>query len=150
MNYPTAGNSGPPGQGLNHAAPPSAGRAHPSQRDELPLSFGSSPPQPVALNHAVHTSGRWGLPMHAKPLPQSTQAPPARYPGYSYIPAPARSLVRVLGGISVWRLSNIPLLLGGTLGSGISRARSPSPGQHANNVLLYSPNTHYVTRAKYM
>ncbi len=40
------------------------------------------------------------------------------------------------GGISVWRLSNIPLLLGGTLGSGISRARSPSPGQHANNVLL--------------
>ncbi len=31
MTYPTAGNSGPPGQGFNHAAPPSADRAHPSQ-----------------------------------------------------------------------------------------------------------------------
>ncbi len=150
MNYPTAGNSGPPGQGLNHAAPPSAGRAHPSQRDELPLSFGSSPPQPVALNHAVHTSGRWGLPMHAKPLPQSTQAPPARYPGYSYIPAPARSLVRILGGSQSGGCPTFHCFWGGTLGSGISQARSPSPGQHANNVLLYSPNTHYVTRAKYM
>ncbi len=127
MNYPTAGNSGPPGQGLNHAAPPSAGRAHPSQRDELPLSFGSSPPRPVALNHAVHTSGRWGLPMHAKPLPQSTQAPPARHPGYSYIPAPARSLVRILGGISVWRLSNIQLLFGGYSGFGRFPSSDPFP-----------------------
>ncbi len=33
-----------------------------------------------------------------KTLPQSTQAPPACHPGYSYIPAPARSLVRILGG----------------------------------------------------
>ncbi|KAF4112089.1 hypothetical protein G5714_006884 [Onychostoma macrolepis] len=45
VNYPTAGSSDPPGQGLNHAASPSAGRAHPSQCDEhTPLSFGSSPP----------------------------------------------------------------------------------------------------------
>ncbi len=49
MNYPTAGNSGPPGQGLNHAAPPSAGRAHPSQRGELLLSLGLSLPRLVAL-----------------------------------------------------------------------------------------------------
>ncbi len=48
MNYPTAGNSGPLGQGLNHAAPPSAGRAHPSQSGEPSLGHGLSPPQPVA------------------------------------------------------------------------------------------------------
>ncbi len=76
MNYPTAGNSGPPGQGLNHAAPPSAGRAHPSQRDEQPLSFGSSLPRPVALNHAVHTSGRWGLHMHEKTAPSEHAGSP--------------------------------------------------------------------------
>ncbi len=37
--------------------------------------------------------------------------------------------------------------MGGTLGSGPSRAQSPPPGQHAYNVLPYSPNTHYVYRA---
>ncbi len=40
MNYPTAGNSGPPGQGSNHAAPPSAGRAHPSQRSNTVRKYG--------------------------------------------------------------------------------------------------------------
>ncbi len=30
-----------------------------------PLSFGLSPPWPVAPNHVAHTSGRWGLPTHA-------------------------------------------------------------------------------------
>ncbi len=37
--------------------------------------------------------------------------------------------------------------MGGTLGSGPSRAQSPPPGQHAYNVLPYSPSTHYVYRA---
>ncbi len=48
MNYPTAGNSGPPGQGFNHAASPSAGRAHPSQRGEPSLGLGWALPKPVA------------------------------------------------------------------------------------------------------
>ncbi len=68
MNYPTAGNSGPPGQGLNHAAPPSAGRAHPSQRDEhtVELRFEPSPTgrpkprsshqRPVGPTHACQTA----------------------------------------------------------------------------------------------
>ncbi len=43
VNYPTAGNSGPPGQGSNHATPPSVGRAHPSQSGEPPLPQ-STPP----------------------------------------------------------------------------------------------------------
>ncbi|KAF4116985.1 hypothetical protein G5714_001538 [Onychostoma macrolepis] len=69
--YPTAGNSGPPSQGLNHAAPPSAGRAHPSQRDEHTVELRFEPsltgrPKPRSSHQ------RWGLPMHAKPLPQST------------------------------------------------------------------------------
>ncbi len=51
-----------------------------------------------------------------------------------------------LGGILVWRVSYALLLLGDTLGSGHSWARSPSQGQHAYNILLYSPNTHYVYR----
>ncbi len=150
MNYPTAGNSGPPGQGLNHAAPPSAGRAHPSQRDEQPLSFGSSLLRPVALNHAVHTSSRWGLHMHEKTAPSEHAGSPGPSSKLLLFTSSRQSSSAYFGGFSVWRLSNISLLLGGTLGSGISRARSPSPGQHANNVLLYSPNTHYVTRAKYM
>ncbi|KAF4094628.1 hypothetical protein G5714_024594 [Onychostoma macrolepis] len=68
VNYPTAGNSGPPGQGLNHAAPPSAGRAHLSQCDEhtIELRFEPSPtghPKPrsshqwpVGPTHACQTA----------------------------------------------------------------------------------------------
>ncbi len=149
MNYPTAGNSGPPGQGLNHAAPPSAGRAHPSQRDEQPLSFGSSLPRPVALNHAVHTSGRWGLHMHEKPLPQSTQAPPARHPGYSFIPAPARSLVRILGGSQSGGCPTFHCFWG-VLWVRAFPELGALPQDSTPTTFYYSPNTHHVTRAKYM
>ncbi|KAF4110671.1 hypothetical protein G5714_007702 [Onychostoma macrolepis] len=69
--YPTAGNSGPPGQGLNDAAPLSAGKAHPSQRDEhtveLVRALLTGRPKPRSSHQR-----RWGLPMHAKPLPQSS------------------------------------------------------------------------------
>ncbi len=98
----------------------------------------SSHQRPVGPTHAWKNRS-----LRARRLPRPViQATP--------IPAPARSLVRILGGSQSGGCANISLLLGGTLGSGISRARSPSPGQHANNVSLYSPNTHYVTRAKYM
>ncbi len=103
--------------------------------------WASGPPPPVALNHAIHTSGRWGLPMHAKPL---TPGLPHRL----VLRTSSRQISNVyLWGILVWRLSYALLLLGGTLGSDHSRARSPSPGQHVNNVFPYSPNTHYVYRA---
>ncbi len=72
---------------------------------------------------------------------------PACHTSYSSELAPARSQTHFWGGILVWRLSYIILLFGGTLGSGPSRAQSPPPGQHAYNVLPYSPNTHYVYRA---
>ncbi|KAF4111723.1 hypothetical protein G5714_008754 [Onychostoma macrolepis] len=64
------GNSGPPGQDLNDAAPLSAGRAHPSQRDEHTVELRFEPS--LTGRPKTHTSGRWGLPMHAKPLPQSS------------------------------------------------------------------------------
>ncbi len=44
-------------------------------------------------------------------------------------------------------ITRILITRGGTLGSGPSRAQSPPPGQHAYNILSYSPNTHYVYRA---
>ncbi len=37
--------------------------------------------------------------------------------------------------------------MGGYSGFGPFPARSPPPGQHAYNVLPYTPNTHYVYRA---
>ncbi len=57
----------------NHAAPPSAGRAHLSQCGEPFAGPRLSPPRPGRpQNHEVHSGGRWGPLMHAKPLPQST------------------------------------------------------------------------------
>ncbi len=98
MNYPTAGNSGPPGQGLNHAAPPSAaGLTRPNVMSK-PLSFGSSLLRPFALTMQFTPAAGGAYTCMKKPLPQSTQAPPARHPSYSYLPAPARALVRILGG----------------------------------------------------
>ncbi len=146
MTYPTAGNSGPTGQGFNHAAPPSADRAHPSQA--VSHRWASVEPSPT---------GR----------PKTTKFTPAVGGAYPYMPnrslrasrppRPASQLLlgpssrqisnTYLGGILVWRLSYALLLFGGTLGSGPSRAQSPPPGQHAYNVLPYSPNTHYVYRA---
>ncbi|KAF4114168.1 hypothetical protein G5714_004391 [Onychostoma macrolepis] len=64
------GNSGPPGQGLNDAAPLTADRAHPSQHDEHTVELRFEPS--LTGRPKTHTSGRWGLPMHAKPLPQSS------------------------------------------------------------------------------
>ncbi len=60
MNYPTAGNSGPPGQGSNHAAPPSAGRAHPSQCGEPSLGLAWACPDRSPQNHEDYSGGRWG------------------------------------------------------------------------------------------
>ncbi len=99
MNYPTAGNLGPIGQGLNHAAPPSAGRAHPSQHGEPSLGLGLSPLRPVA------------------PKPRSSHQRSVGPPGL-----PHRLLFGTrshqissayLGGILVWRLSYALLLRGG-------------------------------------
>ncbi len=145
MNYPTAGNSGPLGQGLNHAAPPSAGRAHPSQSGEPSLGHGLSPPQPVAqkFNSSVG-------PTHACQTAPSEHVGPPSLPDRLLLETSSRQISSTYlggGGDLVWRLSYALLLLGSTLGSGHSRARSPSPGQHANIVLPYSPNTHYLYRA---
>ncbi len=71
--------------------------------------------------------------------------PPACHTSYSSELAPARFQTRIWGGgILVWRLSYILLLFGGFTGFGPFPARSPPPGQHAYNVLPYTPNTHYV------
>ncbi len=47
-------------------------RAHPSQHGEPSLSLGWALPDRSPQNYEVHSGGRWGPPMHAKPLPQST------------------------------------------------------------------------------
>ncbi len=69
--------------------------------------------------------------------------PPRPATSYSWELAPARSQTRIWGVILVWRLSYSILFLGFT-GFGPFPARSPPPGQHAYNVLPYTPNTHYV------
>ncbi len=106
-----------------------------------------SPPRPVAPKPRSPLWQSVGPNHTYQTAPSEQVGPPGQPHNYSSELAPARSQTRIWGGILVWRLSYAPLLFVGTLGSGPSRAQSPPPGQHAYNVLSYSPNTHYVYRA---
>ncbi len=106
-----------------------------------------SPPWPVAPKPWSSLRQSVGPNHTYQTAPSEQVGPPGRPHNYSSELAPARSQTRIWGGILVWRLSYALLLFGGTLGSGPSRAQSPPPGQHAYNVLSYSPNTHYFYRA---
>ncbi len=142
MTYPTAGNSGPPGQGFNHAAPPSADRAHPFQA--VSHRWASAEPSPTGRPKITKFTPAVG---GAYPY-MSNRSLRASRPPRPVLGTSSRQISNVyLGGILIWRLSYALLLFGGTLGSGPSRAQSPPSGQHAYNVLPYSPNTHYVYRA---
>ncbi|KAF4108409.1 hypothetical protein G5714_011168 [Onychostoma macrolepis] len=69
----TQGNSGPPGQGHNHAAaPPSAGRAHPFQRSEHTVEHRFKPSRPGAPNHTAYQQPVGPTHPCHKPLGRST------------------------------------------------------------------------------
>ncbi len=75
---------------------------------------------------------------------KTTKFTPACHTSYSSELAPARSQACIWGGGDLSLAAVLLCFWGGTLGSGHSWARSHPPGQHAYNVLPYSPNTHYV------
>ncbi len=106
-----------------------------------------SPPRPVAPKPRSLLRQSVG-PTHACQTAPSEHVDPPGLPHKLLLGTSSRQISNAyLGGILVWRLSYALLLFGGTLGSGPSRAQSPPPGQHAYNVLSYSPNMHYVYRA---
>ncbi len=54
------------------------GHGSPVPSGEPSLGLGWTLPDRSPQNPEVHSSSRWGLTIHAKPLPQSKYAPPAR------------------------------------------------------------------------
>ncbi len=106
-----------------------------------------SPPRPVALKPQNSLRQSVG-PTHACQTAPSEHVNPPGLPHKLLLGTSSRQISNAyLGGnLSLAAVLHY-IVFGGTLGSGPSRAQSPPPGQHAYNVLPYSPNTHYVYRA---
>ncbi len=106
-----------------------------------------SPPRPVTPKPRSSLRRSVG-PTHAcQTAPSEHVDPPACHTSYSSELAPARSQTRIWGGnLSLAAVLHYIAFWGFT-GFEPYPARSPPPGQHAYNVLPYTPNTHYIYRA---
>ncbi len=118
MNYPTAGNSGPPGQGFNHTAPPSAV----SHRWASVEPSSSGRPKTTKFTPAVGGAHQTA--------PSEHVGPPG-LPHKLLLGTSSRQISNAYlgGGILVWRLSYTLLLFWGYSGFGPFPSSEPSPRQ---------------------
>ncbi len=126
MTYPTAGNSGPPGQGFNHAAPPSADRAHPSQAVSHRLS--SVEPSPTGRPKTTKFTPAVGGPTHACQTAPSEHVDPPGLPHKLLLGTSSRQISNAyLGGnLSLAAVLHY-IVFGGYSGFGPFPSSEPSP-----------------------
>ncbi len=126
MTYPTAGNSGSPGQGFNHAAPPSADRAYPSQA--VSHRWALVEPSPTGRPKTTKFTPAVGGAYYTCQIAPSEQVGPPGLPHKLLLGTSSRQISNAyLGGILVWRLSYALLLFWGYSGFGPLPSSEPSP-----------------------